>query len=458
MRKNIVLSCAILAAVGIGLSGCSSTAFSIANKPTDFVQDFKTPACDTKNYLADELQKAKDGDDPIYLSINAASVARSCGKFELSNEFLDLAEDSYKFDVDLESTTSKVTKNAIGVLLNDTFTDYDGNLYERIMVNVYKGLNFMSLGDYENARVEFNRALLRQDKAKDYFAAQIAANKKELEKAKKDDPNYKENAKNSKVIQEQYSQLFAEFKTSEKFTNPYATYLASVFFFLDGDYANSADKFREIAIANPKNRTFANINRTLQNKAKRTRDDGKRYIFLAYEDGLGTIKENFRINMPYVMSSNNIATLNLALPTLKKRDASYKNISINNNKAAQVSNFDDIFATEFKIELPGIITKSILSMAAKSATSAAVANDGNGMLSLLTSATMSAINVADTRVWQTLPKTANIAMVPNNGSYTIKDSTGATIASGKVDKKKNALIWVRSIDKKTQPQVIVQER
>ena len=50
------------------------------------------------------------------------------------------------------------------------------------MVNVYKGLNFMSLGDFANARVEFNRALIRQDMAKDYFAAQIAAAKEELEK------------------------------------------------------------------------------------------------------------------------------------------------------------------------------------------------------------------------------------------------------------------------------------
>ncbi|MBR2159568.1 MAG: hypothetical protein IJ964_06370, partial [Campylobacter sp.] len=92
------------------------------------------------------------------------------------------AEDSYKYDVDLENIATKALRLTAGILLNESFADYDGNLYERIMVNVYKGLNFMSLGDFANARVEFNRALIRQDRAKDYFAAQIAAAKEELEK------------------------------------------------------------------------------------------------------------------------------------------------------------------------------------------------------------------------------------------------------------------------------------
>ena len=176
----------------LGFSGCTvPNAFSIVITPDDYISKFGVNECD-QSYFENELQKAKNNKDPIYTAINAASIARVCQEFALSNELLDIAEDKYKYDVDLESTGNKVARNLVSVLLNDTFSDYDGNLYERIMVNLYKGLNFMSLNEFENARVEFNRALIRQDMAKEYFAPQIQAAKEKLEK-EKSDTNYKEN-------------------------------------------------------------------------------------------------------------------------------------------------------------------------------------------------------------------------------------------------------------------------
>lgn len=452
MAKFAILFLAIV----LGFSGCAvPNALSIAMKPADYTNKFSSLDCLEQSYFDSELQRAKDGKDPIYTAINAGSIARICQNFALSNELLDIAEDRYKYDVDLESAGNKALKNLVGVLLNDTFSDYDGNLYERIMVNVYKGLNFMSLNDFESARVEFNRALIRQDRAKDYFAPQIKAAKDELAKNRKNDPNYKENLKNTKLVYDEYSGLFKEFKTSEVFINPYATYAASVFFYLDKDYKNSADKFREIAIANPKNRLVSTINKRLQNRAKSIKDSGKRYIFLAYEDGLGTIKDEFAINIPY-MIGDGVATLNLSLPTLKKREFSYKDISINGIKATQISNFDNIFATEFKIELPWIVTKSILSMVAKSTASGVVASEVGGVASLATSLLVSATNKADIRAWQTLPKIASIAMVENSGSYTIKDSSGKVIDTAKIDRTKDALIWLRSTDKNMIKSIIIQ--
>lgn len=38
----------------------------------------------------------------------------------------------------------------------------------------------------------------------------------------------------------------------KNFINPYATYLASIFFFMDKDYRKAADLFREVAIIYPK--------------------------------------------------------------------------------------------------------------------------------------------------------------------------------------------------------------
>lgn len=68
-----------------------------------------------------------------------------------------------------------------------------------------------------------------------------------------------------------------------------------------------------------------------------------------------------------------------------------------------------------------------------------------------------ATNQADIRVWQTLPKTASIAMVANKGTYSITDATGFEIAKGEVTKGKDVLIWVRSVDKQSAPKIIIME-
>ena len=266
-----------------------------------------------------------------------------------------------------------------------------------------------------------------------------------------------QNLKNSKIVYNEYSWLLDEFKASEVFTNPYATYAAAVFYYLDKDYKNSADTFAKISIANPKNKQFARINQILQNRANQTKNDKKRYIFLAYEDGLGAIKDEFVLNIPYLLKGG-IATINLSLPMLKKRNDSYKNISINGISATQVSDFDDIIATEFKIELPWIITKSILSMALKSTATAAMADKIGGNASLLTTLLISATNKVDTRAWQTLPKSANIAVVDNNGEFEIKDNDGKILIKGELDKNKDALIWLRSAVKEGPITTIIIQR
>ena len=116
----------------------------------------------------------------------------------------------------------------------------------------------MSLNDYANARVEFNRALMRQDKAKEYFAKEIEKNREELKKAK-EDPNYKQNMnENVKIIDKEYEHLFEAFDTTKNFINPYATYLASVFFFMDNDFRKAGGLFREVAAINPKNAEIEN--------------------------------------------------------------------------------------------------------------------------------------------------------------------------------------------------------
>jgi hypothetical protein len=56
--------------------------------------------------------------------------------------------------------------HAVGsVAVNENIVPYTGTVYDGVMVNTYKGLNFMAEGRPDLARVEFNRALDRQRRA-----------------------------------------------------------------------------------------------------------------------------------------------------------------------------------------------------------------------------------------------------------------------------------------------------
>lgn len=416
----------------------------------------------TNEFFATYTTKINQNQDVIYNSLNVGTIARHCDDFNQSNYFFDAAEESYKVDVDLQGLAPKTGKVVASTLLNDNIFDYDGSLYERIMVNVYKGLNFMSLGDYQNARVEFNRALIRQDKAKDYFKKQTDKNQKEIEKAK-EDPEYQKNMyNNTNVVNEHYSNLFDEFSTSKDFTNPYATYISSVFFFIDKDYRNAADKFREVAIINPKSKEFKLANEIFKKKANSIKDDGKRYIFLIYEDGFGTVKDEFSLTLPFIVSLKEpkIVTASVAFPTLKKREESYGSLSINGQKTVLVSNFDDIIATEFKIELPSIITKAIASMIVKTTINAVIANNDStgGILTLASSIVTTVTTKADLRSWRGLPKSASMSMIVNKGYFKIETPQGFVLHEGTIDKNKNAIIWIRSFSTELPPQILIIEK
>ncbi|EOI4077550.1 hypothetical protein ACMT0J_001023 [Campylobacter jejuni] len=407
----------------------------------------------TQKYCGDDffnqnLEKIKKNDDVIYTGLNAGLIARNCGDFNKSNVFFDAAEESYKYDVDLENVGSKAAKFVGTTLLNDTIVDYDGSLYERIMVNIYKALNYMEEDDYENARVEFNRALMRQDKAKEYFAKEIEKNRADLDKAK-EDKNYDKNMnENSKVIEAQYDNLFKEFDTTKNFINPYATYLASIFFFMDKDYRKAADLLREVAIIYPKNKTIKKEAKIFKEYATKIKvKKAKKYVFVVYENGFGVVKDEFALTLPFIVDKKIIST-NIALQTLKKREASFANLNINGQNTNDFVDLDNIVATEFKINMPAMIAKALAQTIIKTTLNVAVANNDStgGWLSLATAVATAATNKADVRSWRGLPKSIAIATIENDGNLEIKDPQGNILFQKSLDKNKNknALVVVRS--------------
>lgn len=449
MKRNIVTLALVVA-----LAGCAGHDQKSKNFEDALVNEF---CSDT--FFAEHEAKIKRNSDVIYTGINAGLVARSCKIYDKSNMFFDVAEEAYKNKVDLENIGSKGAKTVMSTLVNENILDYRGSLYERIMLNSYKGLNYMSLGDYDNARVEFNRAMMRQDSAKDYFSKYIEQNRKKLEESSKltDEKNID---KSSSEIMSKYDTFFAEFETSKDFVNPYSTYLSSVFFYLEKDYGKAADLFKEIATVYPKDKNIQKQFKAFELRANSTNKKAlKKHIFISYEDGYGPIKEEFKFTLPLIIDKKVISST-FAMPTLKKRSASYEQVSVNKQMISKVVDFDSVVATEFKINLPAEITKSIASTVTKTAINVAVAkNDSTGgFLALASSIATTMATQADVRSWRGLPKTASIAMLENNGKLDIVAADGTKIFHQDVSKNKDVLVLVRSFAPYLPTQVVVIER
>ncbi|MDE5591458.1 MAG: hypothetical protein K2I63_00660 [Helicobacter sp.] len=439
-KAHYLFLCLSLGALMLLFSACADHA-SVNN---DFEKAFTQKYCN-EGFFEQNLNKAKTKNDTIYIGLNTGLIARNCSEFDVSNTFFDVAEESYKEDVDLEDAFKKGAKLATTTLVNDSIVDYQGSLYERIMVNVYKGLNFMSLKDSVNARVEFNRALMRQDKAKEYFANQIQKNREEIEESK-NDPNYNKNMDdNVATITKEYEHLFEEFETTKDFINPYATYLASVFFFMERDYRRASDLFKEIAIINPENEEIIKESKVFAQRANEVKSNASKYIFVVYENGMGVVKDEFSLTLPFLVDEK-IVTTSIALQTLKKRNSSFEYMQVNGVKTTQIIDLDSIVATEFKINMPTMVAKALAQTILKTTINVAVAKNDptGGWLSLASSLITSATSRADIRSWLGLPKSVSVAMVENKGELEIKDSKGGEVFKGDIESSKDVLVFVRS--------------
>lgn len=102
------------------------------------------------------IEKAKESSygkrNKVLYYLDLGAVQHDAGRFKDSDLSLDAAE--RRMD---ELYTKSVSKAAGALVLNDNMAEYAGERFERAMVNAYRALNYVYLGDRENALVEVRK-------------------------------------------------------------------------------------------------------------------------------------------------------------------------------------------------------------------------------------------------------------------------------------------------------------
>jgi len=428
MKKKVYLNIKFLlfSSFLLVLAGCTSII-----GPND--SNIESNSCDYKKI--DE--KIKDDNDTILWAIKGGSKARNCLDYQKSNDFFDKAEISYKETVDKDSTVKNILESSVSILVNNNANEYEGNTYEKVMLNTYKALNFASLNDPQNARVEFNRALDRQRRAKEYFIDEIKDKKEELSSK-----NQETEAKD--FVYKEYDSLLNDFKAYPNFVNPFVNYIAGIYFLLEGDGIKARDLLKESYEMNPLNEQIKSDFELSQKYLSSFKNSKENYAWIIYENGEGMIKDEIRINIPLFIFTNNVIYTGIALPKIIERSTSYAYLEVNNKKTTEISNMDRVIKTEFKKKFPKVLSEAIANTISKTVAQKQL-NDKSPLGGFLSFLYQNLTNRADIRSWSDLPKNfQSLRLKLNEKVIDIKNNQGKIIKEILIPKGKNALIYVKS--------------
>jgi hypothetical protein len=392
--------------------------------------------------------KNPKGEDLLWC-LQLGSLERVRQNHQQSNDYFDKSEEMLNY-FDYQN---KTVDSAISIAVSENVIPYLGEEYDGIMVNTYKALNFMTLGDNELARVEFNRALDRQRRAKENFAQEIAKLKDELDQAEeKEKSQVKKNAENPEIkelIAERYPAL-SEFEAYPDFVNPFTTYIAGIFFNLIGDYSKSGDLIKE-SYGMVSDNEYVAKDMAVTEQVLDGQAELKDTVWVVFENGMGPIKEEFRIDIPLFVATDKIKYIGIALPELKFREQAYPYLLITaaceSYKTQVVASMDRVIQTEFKKDFQGILTRAIISATAKAVAQYSLADDestSGAIASVLMGVYTYATTAADVRIWSTLPKDFQVARLPMPSDRLVNvEPPGAESLQIEIPACRNALIYVR---------------
>ena len=414
--------------------------------------------------ITQEADKRGNSKDAIIWRLEQGAVLRAAERFEESNQAFDKAEELVnKYE---EAAKMSVSREALATVTNLTTLPYEGFAYDKIMMNTYKALNYLQMGDSEKARVEFNRAFQRQDDA-------VHINTKRIEKAIEEGNKQNYNVDLAKVnrdgkFKSQFDNYYGDldqFKAYAVYVNPLTVYLDGLYFMTHAtggsDLERSRKSFERVLGMIGENKYIRQDMETLQQVVNGKPISATTYVF--FETGQSPEREQIRIDLPLFIITPGVPYVGAAFPKLKYRSdyISALNISYSGKTEAALllSNMDAVVAREFKNELPTIITKTLIASAIKAgatygayagATNGGRKNSGAGLAVLIAGALYQvAMNQADLRTWTTLPKEFQFCRIPTPADKKIEldtpysgRKTPVVIDEGVVN-----VVWVKSVNR-----------
>ncbi len=452
-KKNARLL--LLAGVtGLLTAGCQT--YQQQNKViVDWRNGQLNEAADRAKTLAD---KNANNRNAIIWRLEEGAVLRAVGRYADSNQAFDQAEG--KIDDYAAKAKVRVGQEAGALISNQATLDYEGRSYDGIMLDTYKALNYLALGEVDKARPELIHAYQRQQDA-------VAANKKRIADAQ-DAANQNQNAaaiqrtQNDPQLQSQLSNATTDLnsmKAYANYVNPFTVYLDGLFFMADANDASDLERarksFERVSQFAPDN-IYVKQDLTLANDLM-AQKSLLPTTYVIFETGCAPERSQIRIDVPILISR--VSYVGVAFPTLKFQSDFMPSLMVVAGNTSfpteSVCSMDSVIASDFKNEQPAVITKTITATVIKAAAAYAAnaaANQAGGDLGGIlaqigTAVYEAAVNIADERTWTTLPKEIQVARVPTPADRKIDLITPSGVkTSVNIEPGTINVVYVKSIN------------
>jgi hypothetical protein len=377
--------------------------------------------------------------EPTAAEVRQFYLTRAINAFDLAEQRVNQWEEQAKVKVGAEVGAA---------LTNQANLPYRGRAYDKVMMNTYKAVGYLALGDKDKARVELNRSLQRQRDAVEANAKRIAALQEENEKAKRgelkdesgksaayDADKAMADGRTGPALQSALAESTAPMKPYGDYVNPFSVFLDGLFYTVLGEDGSDRERgrksFERVAGMVPEN---AYIRADLEAATKAAEGqpvEGVTYVI--FETGTAPARDQVRVDIPTFLVTSKLSYVGAAFPKLKFNNDYVPALSVKAGdqqvSTSTIASMDSVIANDFKNEWPTIVTKTLITTATKAIVQAAVqkaAEDRGGMWAglaagLVMGAVNSATNIADTRTWTSLPKEFQYARVatPANREITV---------------------------------------
>jgi uncharacterized protein len=316
-------------------------------------------------------------------------------------------------------------------LTNQANLPYRGRAYDKVMMNTYKALTYLVLGEKDKARVELNRALQRQRDAVAENQERIARARDEAAAAARgqlrdesgnaaayDSRRALADPRTGPMLQATLQQSVEPLRPYGDYVNPFSVFIDGLFFTALGetgdDWERGRKSFSRLASMVPENPYLRDDLEAATRAAEGEPPEGVTYVI--FETGTAPSRDQVRIEIPTFLVSSRLAYITAAFPKLVFHDNYISTLTVATSgqvlNTATIASMDSVVANDFKNEWPVVVTKTLISTATKAIIQAAVqkeVEEQSGMVGgLFAAVAMTAINsltsIADTRTWTSLPK------------------------------------------------------
>ncbi len=449
------------AAACILFAGCSSVVNSHTQKEdlmADYMNGNNENALDKIDYKLREPawynSSVVGTGDELMWRLEAGSMNFHLGNFPECLEQLKLAEDM----INAYDERAKVSARDIGAetgaaLTNLNALPYRGYCRDRIALAVYKALAYLGTGNEEAFHAQIRRLRNEQKKVQDDYSKFFEEEKKRLDERKAKNPDAaKKTEANGTITKISANPGNTAFKNGMatvrkianrgygNFLNPAAIFLSGLGSIRDGEYDNARIDFQHLSEAMPNNPLFRQYYVTVLNKAEREIPDyladirpfdfplDENCVYVVFANGRSAALKEISISFPIMT----------AWPMCEFYNAPFQNLEAEAGgkkySTMILSDMDGILAQEFEERLPGMITRIVLNTLIKEAAYyaglavVAAQKDMDPTVRAATLATVAiggavyreAMNTADTRSWEILPKEFQLTQFPMPKDRTVK--------------------------------------